>query len=316
MLLYNPTMKIQNSHADLLVNTVNTVGVMGAGLALDMKNAFPQIMPPYLDACKTGRLEPGTFQVLKVNDRQRVMNLATKAHWKAPSQPEWVGVGLLYMNAFLEKNSGKISTVAMPLPGGGLGGLAPERVHHMVRIYLHRALERGAQVEISCPEMALLQDQPFFAGIGARKTPGPVLQLMSEVGGLMAEAGIRLRSGGATGADSAFWNGAREVDPNGMEIFLPYKKAGLPDGIVHMSPVFERLALNFHPSPGSIRPNPENPRDKRHGILKLMARNGNQLFGTDFKNPTNVVICWTPGGRAGGGAPARQFAWQTRWASP
>lgn len=34
-----------------------------------------------------------------------------------------------------------------------------------------------------------------------------------------------------------------------MEIFLPYKKAGLPDGIVHMSPVFERLALNFHPSP-------------------------------------------------------------------
>lgn len=228
MLLYNPTMKIQNSHADLLVNTVNTVGVMGAGLALDMKNAFPQIMPPYLDACKTGRLEPGTFQVLKVNDRQRVMNLATKAHWKAPSQPEWVGVGLLYMNAFLEKNSGKISTVAMPLPGGGLGGLAPERVHHMVRIYLHRALERGAQVEISCPEMALLQDQPFFAGIGARKTPGPVLQLMSEVGGLMAEAGIRLRSGARPGPIAPSGTARARSTPMAWRSSFPIRRPACP----------------------------------------------------------------------------------------
>lgn len=53
-------------------------------------------------------------------------------------------------------------------------------------------------------------------------------------------------------------------------------------------PVFERLARNFHPSPGRLS----------GYVLKLMARNGCQIFGDDFRNPSNLAICYTEGSRA------------------
>ncbi|MBW3243748.1 macro domain-containing protein [Epibacterium sp. DP7N7-1] len=301
MLSYSPNLAIQTSSADILVNTVNTVGVMGKGLALDMKNAFPTILTPYKEACRSGKLQPGTFQMLRANDRQFVINLATKQGWRDPSRYEWVGVGLVYMNHYLEAQKDRFSSLAMSMPGCGNGGLEADRVQQMMRIYLHGAMEAGVRVEVSFEELAPLMDQPFFAGVGARATPKDVLTLMAEIGGLMAEADIRLRSGGAIGADSAFWEGAREVDPAGMEIFLPNAKRHIPEGILHMSPVFERLAKNFHPKPERITPDPKNPNDKRAFVLKLMARNGNQIFGTDFRNPSNAVICWTEGGRGQGG---------------
>jgi O-acetyl-ADP-ribose deacetylase (regulator of RNase III) len=301
MLSYSPNLAIQTSAADVLVNTVNTVGTMGKGLALDMKNAFPKILAPYKEACKSGNLQPGTFQMLRANDRQFVLNLATKQDWRDPSRYEWIGVGLVYMNRYLEAQSDRFSSLAMSMPGCGNGGLEADRVQQMMRIYLHRAMEAGIQIEVSFEELAPLMDQPFYAGVGSRATPQDTLDLMAEVGGLMTEAGFRLRSGGAIGADSAFWNGAREVDPAGMEIFLPKAKSQIPDGILHMSPVFERLAKNFHTHPAGITPDPGNPNDKRHYFLKLMARNGNQIFGTDFRNPSNAVICWTKGGKGEGG---------------
>ena len=63
MLDYQKNQRIEASEADLLVNTVNTVGVMGAGVALAMKKAFPDIMEPYLKACRDKALVPGTFQI-------------------------------------------------------------------------------------------------------------------------------------------------------------------------------------------------------------------------------------------------------------
>lgn len=301
MLSYSPKLAIQKSSADVLVNTVNTVGTMGKGLALDMKTAFPKILEPYKAACKSGKLQPGTFQMLKANDRQFVLNLATKQDWRNPSRYEWIGVGLVYMNRYLEAQKDRFSSMAMSMPGCGNGGLEADRVQQMMRIYLHRAMEAGIRIEVAFDELEPLMDQPFFAGVGSRDTPKDVLELMAEIGGLMTEADIRLRSGGAIGADSAFWEGAREVDPAGMEIFLPKAKRHIPEGILHMSPVFERLAKNFHPFPEGITPDPQNPNDKRHYYLKLMARNGNQVFGTDFRNPSNAVICWTKGGKGEGG---------------
>lgn len=301
MLICTPNLKIQNSQRDVLVNTVNTVGVMGKGLALDMKKAFPKIMAPYKQACSDTRLQPGTFQLIKVNDRQTVLNLATKQNWCAASRYDWIGSGLVYMNRLLADSDRGYRSVAMSMPGCGNGGLDARRVQQMMRIYLHRAIEAGVEIEVSHEQMDGFHDPVFFAGVGSRKTPAGVQKLMSEIGALMTEDGARLRSGGAVGADSAFWNGAREVDAGGMEIFLPKAKAHIPDGIVKSSPVFERLARNFHAFPEALTPDPNNPNDKRHYTLKLMSRNGNQIFGEDFRIPTNVVICWTPGGKAGGG---------------
>ncbi|ETX13348.1 hypothetical protein OCH239_10925 [Roseivivax halodurans JCM 10272] len=301
MITYSPRLAVQNAKAELLVNTVNTVGVMGKGLALDMKTRFPEILEPYERACRERRLAPGTFQLVKTDDGRQVMNLATKQEWRDPSRYDWVGVGLVYMNRFLVDGGRDIRSVAMSMPGCGNGGLDAARVQHMMRIYLARSLEAGIEIELAHDELAAIDDPLFFAGVGSRETPAAIQALMTEIGGLLTEDGMRLRSGGAIGADTAFWTGARAANPEGMEIFLPKPKRHIPEGIVKMSPVFERLALNFHPHPDGIRPNPKNPDDKRHYFLKLMARNGNQIFGEDFRVPSSVVVCWTPKGEAGGG---------------
>jgi O-acetyl-ADP-ribose deacetylase (regulator of RNase III) len=301
MFLYNPNMDLSRSDADVLVNTVNTVGTMGKGVALVFKQRFPDIMKPYQAACKDGRLQPGTFQIFKTKTNQTVINLATKEHWRNNSRYEWVGVGMVYMNAYFSRQKQLFETMAMPLPGAGNGGLDPARVQQMMRVYLHKAAQEGLQIEVSSEEYAPIKDPIFYAGVGSRDTPDHILNLMSEVGALMCEMGHGLRSGGAIGADTAFWQGVNEVDPENCEIFLPKKKYNYPDGIVDISPVFRRLAKNFHPSPDAITPDPSNPDDKRHFILNLMARNGCQVFGQDFRNPSNAVICWTKGGEGKGG---------------
>ncbi|MCW3783909.1 macro domain-containing protein [Defluviimonas salinarum] len=306
MLDFQPLQNVINSDASLIVNTVNTVGVMGKGVALDMRNAFPAIMEPYQEACRSGRLAPGTFQLVPLEDGRAVLNLATKEHWRDPSRYEWVGAGLVYLNRYLVERPGRFGSVCMPMPGCGNGGLEASRVLQMIRTYLRPALEAGLDLRICGSDHRPIADPVYYAGVGARDTPGSaknpgrVLDLMSEIGFLMAEAGFRLRSGGARGADTAFWEGARLSDAP-MEIFTPRKRDDIPGAILHLSEVHKRMARNFHPTPEALSPNPDNRDDRRHVTLALMARNGNQVFGTDFTNPSNLVICWTEGGKGGGG---------------
>lgn len=301
MLAFNPEEKIQNSDADYLVNTVNCVGTMGKGVALAIKTAFPQVMPPYLSACSRGYLEPGVFQTVKVNDRQSVINLATKDHWRAGSRYEWIGAGLVYLNRYFQDPARAKSSICMPLPGCGNGGLEPARAIQMIRTIMHKAMEGGTELRLIATETDPIADPIFYAGIGARKTPTDVLALMREVGALAADAGLGLRSGGAIGADSAFQDGATEAGSALQQIYLTKPRRGMAHGIVNLDPVFKRLARNFHPAPAAITPDPDNPDDRRHGMLNLMSRNGCQLFGGDFTNPSNAVICWTEGGLTDGG---------------
>ena len=78
--------------ADALVNTVNTVGVMGKGIALQFKEAFPHNNKEYTAACKAKLLEPG--KLLAVWDsnlllgRKLIINFPTKTHWRFPSKYE------------------------------------------------------------------------------------------------------------------------------------------------------------------------------------------------------------------------------------
>lgn len=298
---YSSGTNVAASPADFLVNTVNTVGVMGKGVALDIKNAFPGVLEPYRKACDSGRLQPGTFHLFRASDRQVIVNLATKRDWRDNSRYEWVGAGLVYLNRYLIDGNHLPASMCMPMPGCGNGGLDAGRVQQMMRIYLHRACAAGLDLEICASRQDGIDDPVFFAGVGSRETPEPVLSLMEDIGAGMTEAGYRLRSGGAIGADTAFWRGCKSVNPSGMEIFLTKPKEAIPGGIVIEDPIFDRLAINFHPAPLAITPDPNYPNDRRVGVLKLMARNGNQVFGTDFTNPSNALICWTKGGSGKGG---------------
>lgn len=119
--------------AQALVNTVNTVGVMGKGIALQFKEAYPHNFNVYRKACKANRLTTG--QVLGVKDRdvfgeRWIINFPTKQHWRQKSKYEYISEGLVALRAFLIEE--QISSVAIPPLGCGNGGLEWPTVKKMI----------------------------------------------------------------------------------------------------------------------------------------------------------------------------------------
>ena len=118
---------------DAIVNPVNCVGTMGKGLALQFARRFPQIVAPYRDACRNGRMttERVLIQELSADDQPRwVVNLATKIHWKNPSKLEYLETGLADMYRQLRKTGAE--SVGIPPLGAGLGGLEWNQVRKTI----------------------------------------------------------------------------------------------------------------------------------------------------------------------------------------
>ncbi len=112
------------SGAEALVNTVNTVGVMGKGIALMFKERFPDNYRRYRTACKDGELRVGRLFITEPNELggpRWVVNFPTKQDWRAPSRIEWVREGLVELRRFL--NEHQVRSVAIPPLGAGNGGL-------------------------------------------------------------------------------------------------------------------------------------------------------------------------------------------------
>ncbi|MCC4597505.1 macro domain-containing protein [Xanthomonas campestris pv. phormiicola] len=110
--------------AEALVNTVNTVGVMGKGIALMFKERFPENFRRYAAACKAGDVHVGKMFVTEVSELDGprwVVNFPTKQHWRAASRLEWITEGLQELRHFLIEN--KVKSVAIPPLGAGNGGL-------------------------------------------------------------------------------------------------------------------------------------------------------------------------------------------------
>lgn len=127
---YLPGVDITQSLAPLLVNTVNTVGVMGAGVAQAFRLRWPGIIPDYLAACRSGALQPGGCLLLPLPDGRHWAALATKQHWRDPSQEGWVESGLAELARLA--GAARIGHIALPPPGCGHGGLDWRRVEPMV----------------------------------------------------------------------------------------------------------------------------------------------------------------------------------------
>jgi O-acetyl-ADP-ribose deacetylase (regulator of RNase III) len=112
---------------EALVNTVNTVGVMGKGVALQFSQSFPEILPAYKDACKAGELVVGTVQVIELpllagmQGPKYVINFPTKKHWRGDSKIEFIQTGLQSLRE--EIAARQIKSIAIPPLGCGLGGL-------------------------------------------------------------------------------------------------------------------------------------------------------------------------------------------------
>lgn len=110
--------------AEALVNTVNEVGVMGKGIALMFREAFPENMSAYEQACKRNEVQVGRMFVTEnraLTGPKWIINFPTKKHWRHPSRMEWIREGLKDLVRVLQEK--QIRSVALPPLGCGNGGL-------------------------------------------------------------------------------------------------------------------------------------------------------------------------------------------------
>jgi len=114
---------------EAVVNTVNTVGVMGKGIALMFKEAFPDNFISYETACKSGEVRVGTMFVTERRDLMGprwIINFPTKQHWRNPSKMDWIDAGLEDLKRVIAALG--IRSIALPPLGSGNGGLRWEEV--------------------------------------------------------------------------------------------------------------------------------------------------------------------------------------------
>lgn len=119
--------------AEAYVNTVNTVGVMGKGIALQFKQAFPDVFKQYAKDCKKGLVQVGKMHVVEVAGLaapRYVINFPTKEHWRHPSKLEYIQDGLIdLVKVVLDL---EIKSIALPPLGCGNGGLDWHKVRPMI----------------------------------------------------------------------------------------------------------------------------------------------------------------------------------------
>jgi O-acetyl-ADP-ribose deacetylase (regulator of RNase III) len=118
---------------DALVNTVNTVGVMGKGIALQFKNAYPANFKAYARACKAEGVQLGdmfVFDTGALTGPRWIINFPTKGHWRSNSRLSDVEDGLDSLRATIEEL--RIKTIAIPPLGCGNGGLDWSEVRPLI----------------------------------------------------------------------------------------------------------------------------------------------------------------------------------------
>ncbi len=122
---------------EALVNTVNTVGVMGKGIALMFKERFSKNMDEYAKACKAKQVQTGKMFVTETGELMGpkwVVNFPTKQHWRSRSKLEWITEGLKDLKTFILTNH--VKSIAIPPLGAGNGGLDWPIVKGKIEQYL------------------------------------------------------------------------------------------------------------------------------------------------------------------------------------
>ncbi|MEQ8239272.1 MAG: macro domain-containing protein [Cyclobacteriaceae bacterium] len=132
------TGNILESEAEALVNTVNTVGVMGKGIALQFKKAYPNNFKAYNQACKDEQIDIGKLFVTRDGSvstgEKLIINFPTKKNWRKPSEYEYIEKGLEDLLNVID--SYKIKSIAIPPLGAGNGGLEWQKVKNIITKHL------------------------------------------------------------------------------------------------------------------------------------------------------------------------------------
>ncbi len=118
------TGNIIEPQTEALVNTVNCVGIMGKGIALQFKQAFPGVFKEYARACRAKEVQPGRMQIVplgRLDGPKYMINFPTKRHWKGPSHYSDIKSGLEALATDVRRL--KIQSISLPPLGCGNGGL-------------------------------------------------------------------------------------------------------------------------------------------------------------------------------------------------
>lgn len=127
---------ILESDAEALVNPVNCVGVMGAGLAKQFKTKYPEMFDKYKELCKQGKFHGGHIHIYQIKGKRRfIINFATKVHWKDKAKLDYIKFGLGTLADFL-KYTPLIKSIAIPALGCGCGVLNWQDVKEIMEDYL------------------------------------------------------------------------------------------------------------------------------------------------------------------------------------
>ena len=155
------------SEVDALVNTVNTVGVMGKGVAYQFKQAYPENTKAYESACKRNEIKLGQMFVTFTGQFQPslIINFPTKSHWKANSRIEDIESGLADLIRVVKEH--QIRSIGLPPLGCGFGGLRWEDVRPLIE----RAFESvpDVAVHLFAPGQVVPADESII------RTPKPAM---------------------------------------------------------------------------------------------------------------------------------------------
>ena len=127
------TGNILTEDAEALVNSVNCMGVMGRGIALQFKKAFPENYERYVAACKRGEVQPGrmfVFETGQLTNPRLIINFPTKRHWRGKSRMLDIEAGLVALAEVVRSRN--LQSIAIPPLGSGLGGLKWSEVRPLI----------------------------------------------------------------------------------------------------------------------------------------------------------------------------------------
>ena len=155
---------------EALVNAVNTVGVMGKGIALQFRQAYPQMFRDYARACRSAEVQLGRMHIHDLGSLvagpRWIINFPTKAHWRAQSRLSDIEAGLKDLVGVIERL--QIRSVAVPALGCGLGGLNWTDVHALIDAALGKLPDVRVLVFAAAAPLAAMA-----APVISRRNSGP-----------------------------------------------------------------------------------------------------------------------------------------------
>ncbi|MDI9407929.1 MAG: macro domain-containing protein [Candidatus Pacebacteria bacterium] len=147
-----------DSECQALVNTVNTVGIMGKGVALQFKNKFTANFKDYQIACQTKQIDIGKIWIFEtglLDGPKYILNFPTKIHWRGASKIDYIEKGLVDLRRIIEEY--QIQSVALPPLGCGNGGLEWREVRPLIESYLGD--RPSCEIHVFEPKIATRKNQ-------------------------------------------------------------------------------------------------------------------------------------------------------------